>query len=156
MSSSSVTITGMDDLVKKLQQLGKVTADLKDDAVKAMTEVKFAARRHAPVNRGPLRQNINVKNLTEGDELRVGCGIFAEAGINYAVYVEYGTGIYAENGMGRQTPWVAPIITDNEGQIFRWMVGVHPHPFMRPAWDEEKENVANHMKAAIIKKLETL
>jgi len=155
MANENVTIEGMDQLVEKMKQLGMVTADLKDDAVEAMSMVRNAARRHAPGS-GPLSRNIIVKDQTEGKELQVGCGIFAEAAINYAVYVEYGTGVYAENGQGRNTPWVAPIITSNDGLIFRWTQGMRPKPFMRPAWDEEKENVDKHLKGAIVKKLEVL
>jgi HK97 gp10 family phage protein len=152
VSSEAVKIEGMDQLVAKLKKLGMVTADLKDDAVRTMTMVRNAARRHAPGD-GALKRNIIVKDMTEGDDLQVGCGIFAESAINYAVYVEYGTGIYAENGQGRKDPWIAPIITDDEGLIFRWTEGMHPQPFMRPAWDEEKGNVEKEFRKAITKRV---
>lgn len=163
MANENVTIEGMDQLVEKMKQLGMVTADLKDDAVEAMSMVRNAARRKCTEDLGTLKRNIIVKDQTEGKELQVGCGIFAESAINYAVYVEYGTGIYAENGQGRKTPWLwtvesekwAQILGVNVGDKVLWK-GSHPHPFMRPAWDEEKENVQKHLKAAIIKKLEVL
>lgn len=162
--SDNITIEGMDALVKKLQALGMVTADLKDDAVEAMGTVRNAARRHAPVDERALQGNIVVKDQTEGDELSVACGIFAESAINYAVYQEYGTGIYAENGQGRQTPWRFPVYSQKWAQIWGIEVGElsppirgsHPHPFMRPAWDEEAGNVSKLLKVAIIRRIERL
>lgn len=45
----------------------------------------------------------------------------------YAVYVEYGTGIYAANGGGRQTPWT--YYNERIGRFCR-TVGMPPRPFM--------------------------
>ena len=50
----------------------------------------------------------------------------------YNVYVEYGTGIYAENGQGRKTPWV---YMDAEGN-FHYTHGQHPQSFMRRGFDQ--------------------
>jgi HK97 gp10 family phage protein len=164
MADQPVTIEGMDTLVEKMKALGMVTADLKDDAVSAMSMVRNAARRKAPTDETVLQKNIVVKDMTSGKDLQVGCGIFAESAVNYAVYQEYGTGIYAENGQGRKTPWRfvvqsakwANIWGINVGDLSPPFYGNHPHPFMRPAWDEEKENVQKYLKDAIIKKLEVL
>lgn len=156
----SVEVQGLNELAQKMEKLGMVTADLKNDAVKAMTMVRNAARRHAPIDMRVLQSGIIVKDMSEGDDLGVGCGIFAESSINYAVYVEYGTGIYAENGQGRKTPWLwrvqskkwADILGIEVGETVLWR-GSHPHPFMRPAWDEERENVESELKKAILAKI---
>lgn len=47
----------------------------------------------------------------------------------YAVYVEFGTGIYAENGQGRKTPWA---YRDRKGEL-HWTRGVRPRPFLKTA-----------------------
>lgn len=47
----------------------------------------------------------------------------------YAIYVELGTGIFAENGDGRQTPWVW---RDQNGK-YHFTRGMKPRPFLRPA-----------------------
>lgn len=52
------------------------------------------------VDSGRLRNSVN--NRVEGDTVYVGTNV------PYAIYNEYGTGIYAENGNGRQTPWFVP------------------------------------------------
>ena len=53
----------------------------------------------------------------------------------YSVYVEYGTGIYAEGGGGRQTPW-SYINVYGE-----WVTtqGQRPQPHFRPAIQKHEE-----------------
>lgn len=55
----------------------------------------------------------------------------------YAYYVEFGTGRYAENGGGRSTPW---FYTDAKG-VGHWTVGHKAQPYMRPALSKNKENI---------------
>ena len=48
-------------------------------------------------------------------------------GCNYAIYNELGTGIYADNGQGREDGWVYPI---GDGE-FRFTRGLPPKYFVR-------------------------
>lgn len=50
----------------------------------------------------------------------------------YSVYVELGTGIYAEKGNGRKKPWVWK---DFNGK-WHFTRGMAPRPFLRPAVEE--------------------
>ena len=50
----------------------------------------------------------------------------------YSVYVELGTGIFAEKGNGRPTPWVWK---DFNGK-WHFTRGMKPRPFLRPAVEE--------------------
>lgn len=50
----------------------------------------------------------------------------------YALYVELGTGIFAEKGNGRKTPWVWK---DQNGK-YHFTRGMKPQPFLRPAITE--------------------
>jgi HK97 gp10 family phage protein len=52
-----------------------------------------------PVDTGNLRSSITYK--TDATQKMVAVG----TNVEYAIYVELGTGIYADNGKGRQTPW---------------------------------------------------
>ena len=65
--------------------------------------------------------------------------------VEYAIYVEVGTGIYASEG-GRSTPWS---YKDDEGN-WHTTVGMKPRPFLAPAVqehvDEYKELVENYMR----------
>ena len=58
----------------------------------------------------------------DGDDCYIGTNV------EYAIYVEFGTGIHAEEG-GRQTPWV---YKDDQGHWHR-TEGQKPKPFIRPS-----------------------
>ena len=50
----------------------------------------------------------------------------------YSIYVELGTGIFAEKGDGRKTPWVWQ---DFNG-MWHFTLGMAPRPFLRPAVED--------------------
>ncbi len=152
--SEQVRVEGVENLVAKLKELGGVTADIRKDAVTAMLRVRAAARDKAPEMSQKLKSNIIVKDETKDGELLVYCGIFSPL-VNYAVYVEYGTGIHAENGQGRKDPWIAPMVIDGE-DTFRWTEGMHPQPFLRPAWDEKKDEVQKILVQALQARIKAL
>lgn len=97
--------------------------------------VENAAKRNCPVGKtGLLRASI--KHRVQENEGIIGTTM------DYAPYVCYGTGIYAEAGDGRKTPWVYHT-ADGE---FHFTVGQHPQPFLRPAL----ENNVNEVSRAIL------
>jgi len=61
--------------------------------------------------------------------------------VDYAGYNEFGTGIFAEGGMGRQKPWAFQLPNGNwvttEGQIAR--------PHLRPAYTRNKKEIQRAM-----------
>lgn len=57
--------------------------------------------------------------------------------VEYAIYVEMGTGEFAENGMGRKGGWV---YQDPSGEwFFTW--GQEPQPYLRPAFRKNKSQI---------------
>jgi HK97 gp10 family phage protein len=50
----------------------------------------------------------------------------------YAVYLEYGTGIYATSGQGRQSPW------KYKNRLGQWVTteGMRPQPFIAPSVED--------------------
>lgn len=153
--AASVTVEGMEDLLKKLQSMG---ADIKKEAgnagKKAMLQVEAAAKTKCPVDNGPLRASLNTQVVEDSGETVVKTG----TNLIYGPYVEYGTGIYAEGGGGRQTPWLWKVESRKWAAIFGIPVGgtilwhgSRPHPFLRPAWDENKDKVMDDLQ----KNLET-
>ncbi|MCZ4248198.1 HK97 gp10 family phage protein [Bacillus amyloliquefaciens] len=84
----------------------------------------------------------NLKNSIEIDYQEGGLRAVISVGADYAVYVEYGTGIYAEEGGGRQTPWVY-----YDTKLNRWVVtrGMRAQPFWNPAVDEGMRYFASQM-----------
>jgi len=95
---------------------------------------------------GDLGSNIQI--YTSGKEAMV------TAEMEYAIYHEFGTGIYAESGDGRQTPWV--YFYQKLGH-FVTTVGMRARPFFRPVIQDDavaKEAgvaAALHLKRAIDK-----
>lgn len=81
-----------------------------------------SAKLLAPVDEGNLRSSIDF-DQPDAFTVRVG------ASASYAPYVEFGTGIHAENGKGRKTPWMYEI---RPGQLVRTR-GNKAQPFLRPA-----------------------
>ena len=156
-------IEGMDNLIKKLEALGGTVLSIRKEMVQNMGDVADMMARKAPTDTEKLKPNIQVKDDSTDTELNVKCGIFAESAINYAIYQEYGTGIYAENGQGRQTPWLWTVKSQKWADIFGIEVGQsvlwhgnQPHPFIRPAWDENKDKIEEKLRSALLKQIEVI
>lgn len=99
------------------------------------------AKMKCPVDDGQLRNSI-----THRVEDKTG---YVYTNVEYAPYVEYGTGIWAEEGNGRQTPWV---YCDDEGE-FHTTIGQKPQPYMRPALDDNIQNIKQLIAKEIKKEL---
>ena len=130
-----VEIKNVDKLVAKLDNLSKV--QLEQALNKACLIVENEAKKLCPVDTGQLRSSITHEVAEK--EGRVGTNV------EYAPYVEYGTGLFAENGNGRQTPWR---YQDDEGN-WHTTKGQHPQPFMRPALSENKQNILRTVKKVV-------
>lgn len=59
--------------------------------------------------------------------------------VEYGVYQELGTGIYAEGGGGRPTPWV---YQDEKGN-WHYTRGNKAHPFLKPALADHTQTYKN-------------
>jgi len=70
-----------------------------------------------------------------GDEVHGSVGNTLE----YAVYHHQGTGVYAENGDGRKTPWS---YTDPETGKEIWTKGSKPNPYLKDTIEQEQSNIA--------------
>lgn len=81
------------------------------------------AKKLCPVDTGNLRNSIT--HVVDEQEPAAIIGTDNE----YAAYVELGTGIYAEGGGGRPTPWV---YQDAKGN-WHYMRGNKAQPFLKPA-----------------------
>ena len=87
--------------------------------------VEGSAKSNAPVQTGTLRSSITHKVSQGSMEGVIG------ATVEYAPYVEIGTGIYSTQGGGRQGGWV---YVDASGQG-HFTMGSRPKPFLKPAMD---------------------
>lgn len=133
---SSITLEGVEEVLGALDQL-KDTEGLEAALGKACALVERSAKQKAPKDTGALRQSIT-------SEVRDLEGVVFTP-LFYAPYVEYGTGLFAENGGRTDVPWW---YKDDKGQWHKTS-GQHPQPFMRPALDENREQILRILKEAI-------
>lgn len=111
---------------------------LQDAVYKGVTKaseiVESSAKVNAPVDTGALGQSINHQVDGRGTNTITGSiGTNSE----YAWFVEKGTGLFAENGNGRKTPWTFQMANGE------WVTtsGQAPQPFLEPAFKDNKSNI---------------
>lgn len=102
---------------------------------KAALFIENEAKLRCPVgDTGLLRASIT--HDVEGNEAVIGTNM------EYAPYVEYGTGLFAEAGDGRQdVPWHYQT-ADGE---WHSTYGQYPQPYLRPALDENLDELTKIM-----------
>lgn len=93
----------------------------------------------APADTGALRNSIT--HIVDSAAKKVYTG----TNIEYGPYVELGTGIYAEGGGGRPTPWV---YQDAKGK-WHHTRGQEPQPYLRPAINDHKQTYRNILEDAL-------
>lgn len=152
----TVQIIGLKQLTDNLKKIGKVA---EGDAAITMTRAgagvfKKAAKEKVPVDTGKLKKNIIVKQISKAPHIlyvttirpyKKGKGEKKGTGVRYAHLVEFGTKTHPEPKKGKKAK--GPMLIAKGGKLF-WNVhhpGVEPHPFMRPAFDENVERALARM-----------
>ena len=136
-----IKFEGLDTIIEKIEDFDDVHA-----MARAMQDacniVESAAKDKAPRKTGALRRSITSKVELTGNSIE---GIIYSP-LEYAPYQEYGTGLFAENGNGRKTGWAYEDEKTGETIFTR---GNRPHPFLRPAVNENKDKIINIIKGAL-------
>lgn len=132
-----------EDNSKKVKQaLMQVTEQALEEAALL---VEGQAKALAPVDSGELRDKIdhNIKDVGGMKVAQVG------SPLQYAMYVEYGTGEHATNGAGRKGGWSykAP-----DGKFY-FTRGMKAQPFLLPAFRRNKKNIENIIGVTLSSKL---
>ena len=99
------------------------------------------------VRTGKLKSSITIMPLEWSSGLA--SMTVTNVGCNYAIYNELGTGIYADNGQGRQDGWVYPV---GDG-TYRFTRGLPPKYFVRDSYEFYKDKAPNIIKQCIVNKL---
>ena len=128
----SVKIEGLEHLNKTLETLLS-TENMTQAMGQACAAVEASAKKKAPKDSGALRRSIASKVEAEGEDIQ---GVVYTA-LEYAPYVEYGTGLFAESDGRTDVPWV---YQDDEGN-WHSTKGQKPQPFLRPALNENRKTV---------------
>lgn len=136
--SADIRIEGIDQVLARLQKYQ--TPEHVDAALgKACALIERSAKQKAPKDNGELRRSITSK--VEDHK-----GIVFTP-LEYAPYVEYGTGLFAEEGGRMDVPWH---YQDDEGE-WHSTSGQKPQPFMRPALNENIVQIKQILMEEIIK-----
>ncbi|WP_429663226.1 HK97-gp10 family putative phage morphogenesis protein [Bacillus gobiensis] len=117
-------------VINEVKRIVAETAEIMVSQMRALAPV-------AEIDGGNLRNSIDVKYLNRGLTAVI------TVGADYAVYVEWGTGIYAENGNGRQDPWV---YYDEKLRRFVFTHGMHAQPFFRPGIEAGAQHFEREMR----------
>jgi HK97 gp10 family phage protein len=136
----SIQLEGVDELLNSLENLAEL--DKFEAALgKACAMVERSAKQKAPKGTGELRRSITSKVERSGNDIQ---GVVFTP-LEYAPYVEFGTGLFAENGGRQDVPWN---YQDDKGE-WHSTSGMHPRPYMRPALNENREEILRVLKEGI-------
>lgn len=112
------------------------------DAVskKVLDDVKDNLLRQGAKDTGQLLNSYKIVQTEDGFEIG--------SDLDYSLYVEFGTGVYAEDGKGVTTPWAYKA----DDGTWRTTKGMRPRPHIRPAF----ENNAEEIEKMLAKELEDI
>lgn len=129
----SIEFRGLEEVLESIEELADTTK-IEAGLAKAALIVERAAKQKAPKGVGELRRSITSKvEDLEG---------VVYTPLEYAPYVEYGTGLFAENGGRKDVPWN---YKDDKGE-WHTTSGMKPQPYMRPALNENREEIVRVIK----------
>lgn len=132
----SVKFDGLDEIFERFDMF--VNEDKVNAALgKACALVERSAKEKAPKGDGALRRSITSK--VEDFEGIVFTPLF------YAPYVEFGTGLFAEENGRKDVPWC---YQDEKGE-WHTTSGMKPHPYLRPALEENREQIVQLIKESL-------
>jgi HK97 gp10 family phage protein len=133
---SEIRLEGLEEILDSLGSLSD-TNNIKAALGRACALVERSAKEKAPKGNGDLRRSITSKvEDTEG---------IVYTPLEYAPYIEYGTGLFAENGGRQDVPWC---YQDDEGE-WHSTSGQPPRPYMRPALNENREKILRILKEGL-------
>lgn len=165
----SVKIVGLEDVVERFEKIA--------DAAKVREGIKnscLLVERQAKINAQALGSGETGLAGSITSDIKDYEGVVYTP-LFYAPYVEYGTGIEAEGGKGRQdVPWVyvehsgqesgnaqksytyetamrAVAILKDKGLDAHLTYGQKPQPFMRPALDVNRDKILDLLGEGLIK-----
>ena len=125
-----------DNSVNKMQELLMQNMEL------SLDHIAEKAKEKVGVGTGALRADTRSLGVEiVGDEVHGAVGNSLE----HAIYHHQGTGIYAENGDGRKTPWV---YEDPRTGKKVFTKGSKPNPYLKDTIEQEQGNIAKLLGGA--------
>ena len=139
--AADIRIEGLEAVLESLDSVVD-TQKLEMALGRACALVERSAKEKAPKGTGELRRSITSKVVPNGS----GAVGIVFTPLEYAPYIEFGTGLFAENGGRQDVPWC---YQDDEGE-WHSTSGMHPQPYMRPALNENREQIKRIIGEAIM------
>lgn len=133
MADYEVTLTDNSDEVLRALEV-QMDAALEAVGHQAVSHAKQNITKAKRVDTGAMRNSIS--HHVWGDTCYIGTNI------EYAQYHEYGTGIYADGGVGRKTPWM---FKGKDGEM-HWTHGIKPIHFLKNAASEHTKEYIEIIK----------
>lgn len=133
----AIEFEGLDEILESLDKLAD-TKQLNDTMGQVCALVERDAKQKAPKDTGALARSIQSK--VENNNGSIQGVVFTP--LEYAPYVEFGTGLFAESGGRTDVPWS---YQDDEGN-WHTTKGQRPQPYMRPAIDNNREKIVKMIK----------
>ena len=130
------------ELMLKLDRAANI--DLRKPFLKVGNDIEVAAKQNCNGRfaqpTGTLKRSIRAELIPNGVEVG--------SNLEYAVYVEHGTGLYAFDGKGRAATPEHPIPWTYRGSDGRFYTtyGQQPKPFLIPAFNSKKYNILKYIK----------
>lgn len=139
-----IEIDGLGDIIERLNEKAEeFDSAIRRGVQKGGKEIQAECKAECPVKTSELRDSIIEQTSGSGGRYTSEIGPTAD----YGIYVEMGTGIYAANGAGRQTPWH---YKDDDGN-WHTTRGQAPKPYMEPGFEAGKDKAAEVLKEEIKK-----
>lgn len=135
-------VQGLNDILKRIDDIAD-TDKIKIAMGKCCALVERTAKQTAPKDTGALRNSIQSEVQSDGWDVK---GVVYSP-LEYAPYVEYGTGLFAEEN-GRKTPWT---YEDEETGERIFTRGQKPQPYLRPALFENREKITKILEESVKK-----
>lgn len=114
------------------RMINKINEKVTKALIAVGTEIQSEAQLLCPVDNGKLRQDINYDVDVKNNRVLIGNNL------EYAIYVNKGTGIYAEDGNGRKKQWT--YYSDSKKQFYTTK-GQKPQPYLKKALKNSNKRV---------------
>lgn len=131
-----IEFENLEGVLEAIEEVGDI-GDLQQTLGRCCAMVERTAKQLAPKDTGALRRSITSK--VEGTK-----GIVFTP-LEYAPYVEFGTGLFAESQGRADVPWC---YQDDEG-VWHSTSGQKPQPFMRPALNQNRADILRLLAGGI-------
>lgn len=136
----------MSSVVDVIDNTAEALREIERAKARGLEKCGLVAERYAKKNIKANKSIVTSNLINSITHKRVGDEEYVGTNVEYAPYVELGTGIYATGGSGaKKIPWV---YQDSKGKWHRTS-GQQPKPYLKPAARDHTDEYKQIMKEAL-------